>query len=146
MDISSYLVYDLFDAQLVRMIRNELRSFMTQNTNFITSETQEQWFNEHLSTNNQLFLYCDEFGAPIGYGYIRYQDDMGKAWGTLAVMPEFQSQGYGTEIYKHLLSLVDELYIEIFADNNASLIAALKAGFVIRNVSDKTITLVVRKG
>lgn len=128
------LVTSLREAQIVRTIRNEVRSYMTRNTAFITPEQQVIWFSSH---SDRLYLYYDYNGAVIGYGLIRDID--GKWFGTLAVMPEFQNNGYGTEIYKHLIQQVDILYIEIDATNIPSMRSAVNAGFNIEYVGDKII-------
>ena len=132
------LVETLLDAQIVRMIRNTARERMTQNTRFITSQEQVAWFTKHTETKDKLYLYLDEYNSPLGYGYIRYTD---KAWGTLAVLEEFQSKGYGTDIYAHLVKEARDLWLEIFSDNSPSLIAALKNGFEIQSMNDKIVLL-----
>lgn len=129
----------LESAQIVRSIRNQLRKFMTQDQSFITSEVQSAWYGTHLLTTNSLFLYYDDYMAPIGYGYIRNKDN--KKWGTLAVLEEFQNSGYGTQIYNHLFMTAEELWLEIFSDNSPSLIAALKNGFTVEGMDDKVLLL-----
>ena len=128
------------DAQIVRYIRNEIRGNLTNNSAFITSREQDTWF-AALPIKNELFLYKNIDYAPIGYGFVVVGSD-GRKWGTLGVLPEFQNKGYGQEIYKHLIEVANgDLWIEIFVSNNPSLVAALKSGFVIQSVGDKTIIL-----
>jgi RimJ/RimL family protein N-acetyltransferase len=134
-------VLDPLDLQVVRMIRNELKDFMTNHRAHITPEQQIKWF-KNLSDKDALLLWVDEHDAPIGYTFVTLKD--GIYYGTLAVLPEFHNQGYGTEMYKHMVSSVapDKLHIEIFADNTPSLVAALKSGFTIVSATDKLVTLV----
>lgn len=130
-------VKSLEQAQIVRSIRNECREYMTNDNRFISSAAQEKWFH---SFNADLFIYYDPYNAVVGYGMIN------NGYGTLALFSEFRNNGYGTEIYKHLTSLCTPLRIEIFSDNVASLISALKSGFVLETMNDKTINLIYKKG
>lgn len=128
------------DAQIVRYIRNEIRGNLTNNRAFITSREQDTWFTA-LPVKHELFLYKDINYAPVGYGFMYVGADDRK-WGTLGILPEFHNLGYGQEIYKHLIDVANgDLWIEIFVSNNPSLVAALKCGFVIQSVGDKTIIL-----
>jgi GNAT superfamily N-acetyltransferase len=122
-------------AQIVRLIRNEVKSFMTSDHKHITAEEQYSWWD----LSRVLYLYENLLGVYIGFGYIR--EINGKKWGTLAVLPEFQNEGYGTDIYKHLLDVAGELWLEIYSDNTPSLIAALKNGFVVQSANEITVTL-----
>lgn len=139
--IYSREVYDLEEAQIVRMIRNQLKDFMTNHRTHITPEQQREWF-VMFPDSNMLELWRDDNDAPIGYTLVTLKD--GIYYGTLAVLPEFHNQGYGTEMYKHMVSSVapNKLHIEIFADNTPSLVAALKSGFTIVSATDKLVTLV----
>lgn len=122
-------------AQIVRSIRNEVRSFMTTNHAHISATEQYSWWD----LSRVLYLYENLLGAYVGFGYIREVN--GKKWGTLAVSPEFQNEGYGTDIYKHLLEIAGELWLEIYSDNSPSLVAALKNGFVVQSANETTVTL-----
>ncbi len=139
--ITPVLVTTLEDAQTVRMIRNQLKGYMTNDSTHITPEQQTLWFDKYRRSGNKLYLYYeDSTDSVVGFGYVRVQEDK-KLWGTLAVLPEFQSKGYGTEIYRHMTRYAGTLWIEIYANNNASLIAALKSGFEIQYINDKVIVL-----
>lgn len=129
----------LEQAQILREIRNELRQYMTRDTKFITPDTQAQWFKTYILSDGAAYLYRNEYDCIVGYGYVRVVDD--KAWGSLAVKPEFQGRGYGTQIYKHMIAIAGELWIEIYADNVESLGAAVKAGFVMVDTQDKIVVL-----
>ena len=132
-------VLTLEEAQIVRDIRNSMRNYMTRNAAFISSAQQKVRFEALKHSNDKLFLYYDDNHASIGYGLWRLGGAL--AWGTLALKEEYHNQGYGTEIYKHLISLNGELWIEIFSDNRPSLIAAMKAGFDIIDIRDKIVIL-----
>lgn len=132
------LVETISDAQIVRMIRNSVKEYMTNHSSHITAENQVLWFQRHIKTNNKLYLYIDHNYAPVGYGYLKYDD---RVWATLGLFEEFFNQGFGTEIYKHLIEEGRDVWIEIFSNNSPSLIAALKNGFNIESMNDKIVLL-----
>ena len=136
-------VNNLERAEVVRTIRNQVRKNMTGDSTFISAEKQIEWFER--SKPEDLYLYRDDDGVFVGYGYISMR--YGYYYLTLGVIPTEQNKGYGTIIYNNLTQLVRDkyqapTYIEIFSDNNPSLIAALKAGFTIYGANDKTVLLV----
>lgn len=126
-------------AQIVREIRNSVREHMTRHTEEITEYQQEQWF---ATQSGLLYLYFDNT-TVIGYSYLRDIDD--RSWGTLAVVPDQQGKGYGMQIYKHLISLTNRLWIEIYSDNISSMRAAINAGFNIEHVGDKVIVFSAKR-
>lgn len=137
--------FDALCMQVIRMIRNDLKDFMTNYRTHITPDQQDTWYASYVNSGiDQLCVYLDTFSAPIGYTYISQKD--GKLYGTLAVLPEFQGNGFGTEMYTDMIKYANSyrqpLHIEIFADNTSSLIAAFKAGFNIVYATDKLVTLV----
>lgn len=137
--------YDALCVQVVRMIRNQLKDFMTNHRTLITPDQQDAWYTGYVSTGtDQLCLYLDEYSAPIGYTYVSVKDNI--FYGTLAVLPEFHNNGFGTEMYTNMIAYANSyrvpLHIEIFADNTPSLIAAFKSGFKIVSANDKLVTLV----
>lgn len=132
------------DAQIVREIRNSVRQYMTRDTREITETAQAEWFNRQTGL---LYLYYAELldgtTTPIGFGYLRDIEDV--SWGTLALFPVWQNMGYGTQIYRHLISLTNRLYIEIMADNISSMRAAINAGFNIEYVGDRVIVFSAKR-
>lgn len=137
-------VQTIEDAQIVRRIRNSVRQFMTRDKREISSAQQVEWWDTRNPSALRLFLYYDSFNDPVGFGMLTI-DNEGRWWGTLAVTPESQNRGYGTEIYRHLISLVSVLYIEIFADNESSWRAAQNAGFKMEDVRDKVIVFSAKR-
>lgn len=136
----------LAEYQLVRTLRNSVASFMTNNASQISSAQQEVFYlKTRQDQNYKLYLFYEEHECFIGYGLLRR--DCGRWYGSLAVVEEFRSQGYGTMIYKVLQDeCTEDLWLEIFVDNNASIRAALKSGFNLVDIAkDKTVTLVYRK-
>ena len=82
--------------------------------------------------------------TDVGYGLLRL--DARQWWASLAVLPRYQGQGYGTDIYRYLAASTDQdVYAEILADNTPSIKACLGAGFTIAYAMDKHAVLVHRK-
>lgn len=134
----------LEDAQIVRRIRNVVRMHMTRDKSEKSTTQQEQWWNTRNPSALRLFLYYDNFNDPIAYGLLTV-DSSGKWWGTLGVLPEVQNKGYGTEIYRHLTSQVQVLWIEIYSDNVSSMRAAVNAGFNVEYVGDKVVVFSAKR-
>lgn len=139
MDILPLEVTTLEQAQVVARIRNEVRQFMTRDQSHISPAQQEKWWQNRNPSALRLFLYFKPNSTvPMGYSLLTV-DSRGIWWGTLALLPEYQGQGYGTLIYKHLVSLVSVLHIEIYSHNVASMNAAVHAGFKIKHIGDTTV-------
>lgn len=124
----------LYQAQLLRLIRNNCKEYMTNYRTHITPEQQEKWYRNVLPTL-EAYLFFDPNEALVGFGLIR------DGWGTLGLLEEFRGLGYGVEIYQFLTSINPNLMIEVFADNSPSLISALKAGFEPIHIIDKLVQL-----
>jgi GNAT superfamily N-acetyltransferase len=143
MNLQAMRVTTLFEAQIVRMIRNATSGTYTEANMYIDDIQQKEFFHPEL----KLWLYVDhETIAPVGFGFLTIRN--GKLFATLGVLPEFQSLGAGQIIYKHLYEVAEQdLYLEIFGDNRPSLVAAMKAGFDIipGSINDKTILLIRKK-
>lgn len=136
-------VFDLSDAEIVRVIRNSGRQWMTRNTCEITPEQQRVWWQslDHMTCRVWIARVAI---TDIGYGLLRHEG--GRVWCSLAVPPQFRGQGYGTMIYRWLaLATPDAVWAEILADNTPSIRACLRAGYQIAFAADKTATLVYRK-
>lgn len=132
------------DVEVLRLIRNSGRQWMTRDTSEITPEQQRIWWEhlDHAACKAWLFSIAR---TDIGYGLARLEG--GRAWCSLAVLPRHQGQGYGTHIYRWLALNQQgwDMWAEIYADNTPSLRAALSAGYQLDCMTDKTATLVYRK-
>jgi RimJ/RimL family protein N-acetyltransferase len=133
------------DVEMLRQVRNSGRQWMTRHTDAISPEQQAAWWAQLDHASVKVWLFS-ESATDIGYGLVRLEK--GRAWCSLAVLPRYQGQGYGTQIYRWLaLSQPQwDMWAEIYADNTPSLRAALKAGYQLAHASDKTAVLVYRKG
>lgn len=132
------------DVETLRQIRNSGRQWMTRDTSEITSEQQQAWWkNACHDPALQVWLFS-EAATDIGYGLLRRESD--QLWCSLAVLPRYQGQGYGTAIYRYLaLSASESVWAEILADNTPSIRACLKAGYQIAWALDRHAVLVHKK-
>jgi len=91
------------DIELLRNIRNECCSFMTNNSNKISKLEQKRFF-EIKPENYKIFLLHEiDFGvieSAIGYGLIK--DNENESIITLGLSENCRNKGYG----KHLLKLL----------------------------------------
>lgn len=134
---------NLVDAEIVRTIRNSGRQWMTRDTHEITPAEQIAWWERRDPVICRIWIVRIA-ATDIGYGLLRQEGD--RVWASLAVLPQFRGQGYGTMIYRWLaLATPSEVWAEILADNTPSIRACLKAGYQIAYAADKLAVLVYRK-
>lgn len=134
---------ELADAEIVRTIRNSGRAWMTRDTSEITPDQQRAWWAKRDPAACRIWIARIAL-TDIGYGLLKNESD--QAWCSLAVLPQFRGQGYGTLIYRYLaLATLTDVWAEIYADNTPSLRACLKAGYQLAYAADKTAVLVYRK-
>jgi RimJ/RimL family protein N-acetyltransferase len=133
-----------WDAEVVRIIRNSGRQWMTRDTREISYDAQQAWWKAR--DPDSCWVYIGRIAeTDVGYGMLRLLDD-DRWWASLAVLPRYQGNGYGSEIYRHLaLSTSQDVWAEILADNTPSIRACLKAGYQIAYAMDKHAVLVHKK-
>ena len=133
-----------WDAEVVRVIRNSGRQWMTRDTKEITYDQQQAWW-KRLAIDEPMRIWIASVATTdVGYGLLRL--DARQWWASLAVLPRYQGQGYGTDIYRYLAASTDQdVYAEILADNTPSIKAWLGAGYTIAYAMDKHAVLVHRK-
>lgn len=133
-----------WDAEVVRIIRNSGRQWMTRDTREIGYDAQRAWWS--IRNPDICWVYIGRIAeTDVGYGMLRLLDD-DRWWASLAVLPRYQGNGYGGEIYRYLaLSTVQDVWAEILADNTPSIRAALRAGYQVAYAMDKHAVLVHKK-
>lgn len=133
----------LADAEIARIIRNSGREWMTRDTREIGHAEQAQWWARRDPVTCPIWI-ARLSATDVGYGLLRRESD--RVWASLAVLPQFRGQGFGTMIYRWLaLAVPVEVWAEILADNTPSIRACLRAGYQIAYAQDKIATLVYRK-
>jgi ribosomal protein S18 acetylase RimI-like enzyme len=111
-------------AESLRLIRNECRTFMTNNTEEISSEQQQNWYRS--LDHNQMVPYLFVEGVagtcflPIGYGLIRSKDGVTLLTGGLK--ENQRDRGLGVELFLCLIDKAKEvwdqpIHLEVRLDN-----------------------------
>ncbi len=132
-----------WEAEVVRVIRNSGRQWMTRDTREISYAMQQVFWREKDPRTCRIWL-GRVAETDVAYGLLRLAE--GRWWASLAVLPRYQGQGYGGETYRYLAAATDQdVYAEILADNTPSIKACLNAGFTIAYAMDKHAVLVHRK-
>ena len=116
-------VKQLSDAQVVRQIRNDCREYMTKNTDYISEENQENWFNSLDHDKIKIFLmWIVHHGVVfevVGFGYCRNVDY--ETYLTGGILESHRNRGYGKKLFSHLLeeakSFKTKITLEVLNSN-----------------------------
>lgn len=131
------------DAELVRVIRNSGRQWMTRDAREITADEQRAFWARRDPAANPIYL-ASIATTVVGYGLLRRESE--RTWCSLAVLPRHRGNGFGRQIYHYLaLATREDVYAEILADNTPSIRACLGAGYQIAHALDRMAVLVFRK-
>lgn len=115
MNLTVEVVADLITVEQLRVIRNSCRSGFAHDNTEISRPAQAAWWIV-MRGRVKAWLYRTDEGV-IGYGLLRQTDD-GRWWNSVAVLPEFTHQGYGSAITADLLARHDgEVWAEARVDN-----------------------------
>lgn len=94
----------LAQAEDMRAIRNDCRTFMTRNAHEITRDEQIEWFTRLDFDTTMPFIGIVSSGIyganPIAYGLVRLIDD--KWWLSGGLRKIWRGQGYGRELFAGL--------------------------------------------
>lgn len=132
-----------WEAEVIRVIRNTGRQWMTRDTREIGFDQQRLWWAARQPALTRIWL-GRVAETDVAYGLLRLAE--GRWWASLAVLPRYQGQGYGCETYRYLAAATDQdVYAEILADNTPSIKACLNAGYHIAYAMDKHAVLVHTK-
>lgn len=126
----------LEDAQRMRVIRNQCRTFMTRDPREITEEDQATWWHrlaEMDRTGLEAYLFFEEPTGdvePVGYGIVRWPPgELPLLTGGL--IPEARGLGYGRELFRWLMARVDgPCRLEVLLSNTTARVLYAKLGFV----------------
>lgn len=104
------LIEDENDAEIMRIIRNTGREFLTGNPEYITIQDQRWWYHNvyyNLNCDGEMgaFLYMVDDEA-IGYGIIK--DDGYFGWLTGVIKPEYRAKGHGRKLFQELIDFCNE--------------------------------------
>jgi ribosomal protein S18 acetylase RimI-like enzyme len=108
----------LADAEMMRIIRNECREYMTNNTGHINLFSQIRWWRKIRNDPNWMPYLLWEENVPVGYGIIRFKTGM--HWITGGIITERRGQGLGRTLFAELTGMVTKssaAYLEVLASN-----------------------------
>ena len=120
------------DVEQLRLLRNEARKYMTGVTKKIGKAAQKKWWAE---TARRAYLLVDGQGKALGFVYIKWDDH--RNWITLGVTEDARGQGYGTLLYHSF----KPCWARIRVDNEASITAAKRAGYIETERDDHTVVM-----
>ena len=113
------------EAEILRTIRNECRTYMTRSTDYITEEQQQEWFKDAFRKYDLYIAYAIEHGAVIvdaGFGVVHKNEDEFLVTGGL--LPQYRDMGLGKVVFKFL---VDQCHsslpvrLEVLKENTRAL-------------------------
>ena len=114
-------IKNLVDALSVRKIRNDCRSFMTNDASEITILQQIKWFlNKYRPENKKNNLFCYQLKSgenKIGFGLIRKISD--NYWITGGLKKSQRGKGIGKIIFRKLIEQTpsNEVWLEVLESN-----------------------------
>lgn len=125
----------LEDAQRMRLIRNQCRTFMTRDQREITEEDQAAWWCRLAALDFpglEAYLFFEEPTGdvePVGYGIIQWPPGQ-PPWLTGGLIPEARGLGYGRELFRWLMARVDgPCRLEVLLSNTTARVLYAKLGF-----------------
>lgn len=129
------------EAEMLRIIRNKCRTFMTRNTDEITAEQQQEWFKTAYKKYELYIAYAIEHGACIvdaGYGLIHLND--GEYLLSGGLVPEYRDKGIGSTLFKFLVDNCNKqqpIRLEVLKNNVRAFKTYEKLNFVVTGENDK---------
>ena len=133
------------EAEMLRVIRNQCKDYMTRNTSEITPEEQLEWFKTAYKKYELYIAYAVEYGACIvdaGYGLIHLNEEEYMLTGGL--VPEYRDKGLGTILFKFLIDNCNKqipIRLEVLKDNLRALKTYERLNFTTTSETDKIFTM-----
>lgn len=140
-------VTEMNQAQEMRVIRNEVASFMTHNIDLIDHRSQALWFSRSYRPARKKGLmkaYLVKEGENyIGYGLIQTKDN--RKWLTGGLIESARGKGYGQKLFEFLRDEVGKpVYLDVRNTNTHAYELYKKIGFKdIVEESDDFLTVMV---
>lgn len=119
----------VFDFLRIRKVRNECRTFLTNDTSYISVIRQVKfWMN--MANNKDIDVYYFEVDKEVlGYGLIK--TDGKKKWITGGIKTAYRGLGLGRDLFQRLIyfSLPSEVWLEVMDWNTNALSLYRSLGF-----------------
>lgn len=134
-------------VELLRILRNECRHFMTRNNNMITQDEQKTWYDNLDHSKYKLFLvdciYHGTIVITVGFGILRIEDD--KVLLTGGIAENYRGRGLGKKLFSFLLDNAKyfdkKIALEVLITNEVAFKLYKKLGFVEYDRNDKVIKM-----
>ena len=129
------------EAEMLRVIRNQCKDFMTRSTTEITFEQQQVWFKTAYKKYELYLVYAVEYGACIvdaGYGLIHLNEEEYLLTGGL--VPSYRDKGLGSNLFKFLIDNCNKqlpIRLEVLKTNARALKTYEKLNFTTVNENEK---------
>ena len=129
------------EAEMLRVIRNQCKDFMTRTTTEITFEQQQEWFKTAYKKYELYLVYAVEYGACIvdaGYGLIHLNE--GEYLLTGGLVPSYRDKGLGSNLFKFLIDNCNKqlpIRLEVLKTNVRALKTYEKLNFTTVNENEK---------
>ena len=129
------------EAEMLRVIRNQCKDFMTRTTTEITFEQQQEWFKTAYKKYELYLVYAVEYGACIvdaGYGLIHLNE--GEYLLTGGLVPSYRDKGLGSNLFKFLIDNCNKqlpIRLEVLKTNVRALKTYEKLNFTTVNENER---------
>lgn len=129
------------EAEILRTIRNECRTYMTRSTDHITEEQQQEWFKTAFRKYDLYIVYAVEYGVAIvdaGFGVVHKNEDEFLLTGGL--LPSYRDMGLGKVVFKFLVDQCHKslpIRLEVLKENTRALKTYESLNFTTIGENDK---------
>lgn len=128
------------EAEILRVIRNQCRTFMTRNTEEISAEQQQEWFKTAYKKYELYIAYAIEHGSIVvdaGYGLIHLNE--GEYLLSGGLVPDYRDKGLGSTLFKFLVDNCNKqvpIRLEVLKTNTRAFKTYEKLNFKITGEND----------
>lgn len=129
------------EAEMLRVIRNQCKDFMTRSTDEITPEQQQEWFKTAYKKYELYIAYAIEHGVCIvdaGYGLIHLND--GEYLLSGGLVPSYRDKGLGSVLFKFLVDNCNKqqpIRLEVLKTNLRAFKTYEKLNFTVIGENEK---------
>lgn len=128
------------EAEILRVIRNQCRTFMTRNTEEISAEQQQEWFKTAYKKYELYIAYAIEHGSIVvdaGYGLIHLNE--GEYLLSGGLVPDYRDKGLGSTLFKFLVDNCNKqvpIRLEVLKTNTRAFKTYEKLNFKVTGEND----------
>lgn len=133
------------EAEILRVIRNDCREYMTRNSEYITEEMQQKWFKTAHKKYELYIAYGVEYGSIVvnaGFGVIHKNENDFMLTGGL--LQGFRDKGLGKVLFKFLIDQCHKqtpIRLEVLKSNMRAFKTYEALNFKVISENDKIYTM-----